>query len=195
MKINRGLRLITNPNFMHYFLGKTLKMTVDVHCLAPPSIVTPESSNSWKSNEELPGALLSADRMTEIWEAWLTVKRMENGEWHAMPGNLNVLTYVRLGGSFWPVFFHEAWFFFTSLQVTHCKFSNRDQSFQLPQASKRNPRKSPKFVTAIYKSNCRTQKSPWKKSHILDHQAPCLSSTLEYTFFQGLCTTFLSHPI
>lgn len=138
MKINRGLRLITNPNFMHYFLGKTLKMTVDVHCLAPPSIVTPESSNSWKSNEELPGALLSADRMTEIWEAWLTVKRMENGEWHAMPGNLNVLTYVRLGGSFWPVFFHEAWFFFTSLQVTHCKFSNRDQSFQLPQASKKN---------------------------------------------------------
>lgn len=111
MKINRGLRLITNPNFMHYFLGKTLKMTVDVHCLAPPSIVTPESSNSWKSNEELPGALLSADRMTEIWEAWLTVKRMENGEWHAMPGNLNVLTYVRLGGSFWPVFFMKHDFF------------------------------------------------------------------------------------
>lgn len=96
---------------MHYFLGKTLKMTVDVHCLAPPSIVTPESSNSWKSNEELPGALLSADRMTEIWEAWLTVKRMENGEWHAMPGNLNVLTYVRLGGSFWPVFFMKHDFF------------------------------------------------------------------------------------
>ena len=67
LKINRSLRLITNPNFMHYLQGKTLKMTVDFHCLAPPyglSIMIPESSNSWKSNEELPGALLSADRMT-----------------------------------------------------------------------------------------------------------------------------------
>ena len=36
LKINRGLRLITNPNFMHYLQGKTLKMTVDFHVWRPP---------------------------------------------------------------------------------------------------------------------------------------------------------------
>ena len=54
-----------------------------------------------------------------------------------MPGNLNVLTYVRLGGSFWPVNFPWRMMLYNPLQVTHSKISIRDPSFQLPQASKK----------------------------------------------------------
>ena len=84
---------------------------------------------------------------------------------------------------------------YTPLQVTHCKFSNRDQSFQLPQASEKTHGSRRNSWQRFINRTAELRNHLWKKSHILDHQAPCLSSTLEYTFFQGVCTTFLSHPI